>query len=188
MAARSLTPAAPVVVIPKEVPSKSAPVSPRWHRCAIELLRLSGKTGKGSAGLPGLYQRHSVSKNEDFLELMMAVIYTESRFNRDAVSSAEAYGLMQLTAEAVVDASKDCRLQPIHSMTELHDSATNVRYGSCYLRKLLRETEGNLDRALIIYNGGYRQLMRYDAGQPVVPETANYILLVHRALDLCQVL
>lgn len=156
------------------------------HSCAMRLLAETGRTGEETGKLPSLYVRHSVDKGDEFLEYVMAVIYVESRFNRNALSDKQAYGLMQMTAPAVFDAMHHCRLKPVFEMESLFDSATNVRYGTCYLRKLLTDFQGNWKRALITYNGGYRQLEKYDKGEAVVTETANYVLQVERARDLCR--
>lgn len=120
------------------------------------------------------------------MEYLLAVIYTESRFNRNAKSVQDAYGLMQITQVAADEAASRCQLKSVTSMASLHDSATNIRYGSCYLSYLLEEMDGDLDRTLIVYNGGYRQLQRYDRGESIVAETANYVLLVNRTLKMCR--
>lgn len=154
------------------------------HRCGMILLREAGKTGPDTIKLPGLYSRASMGKDDQFLIHMLAVIFVESRFDKKAKSHADAHGLMQMTEIAVKDAVKHCNLRPI-DMDNLFDSYTNVRYGTCYLNKLLEDTEGDWERALIAYNGGYMQLQRYDRGESVASETANYVLKVKRAIKLC---
>lgn len=160
--------------------SKPDPV----HECGIILLKEAGKTGPGTERLPGLYSRASMDKDEEFRMYMLAIIYVESGFNKHAKSAADAHGLMQMTEIAVKDAVKHCNLKPVN-MNNLFDSYTNIRYGTCYLRKLLKETGGDWDRALIAYNGGYMQLQRHDRGESIVSETANYVLKVKRAMKLC---
>lgn len=180
------SPARPAAV----VPAAPHPVVPsRGELCLATLISTAGLTGAHSLVLPKLYRRYSVSvaqsRSDEFLSLVAAVIFVESAYHPRVVSSAQAYGLMQMTEDAVERSRTECNLRRVMSMTELLDSATNVRYGTCYLRLLLEETDWNTDRALILYNGGYRQLARYDAGQPIVAETANYVLSVHRALRMC---
>lgn len=155
------------------------------HECGIRLLKEAGKTGPGIESLPALYSRASIGKDNDFLMHMLAVIYVESAFNKRAKSEAEAHGLMQMTEIAVKDAVKHCKLRPV-SMDNLLDSYTNVRYGTCYLSKLLEDTSGDWDRALVAYNGGYAQLQKYDRGETIASETANYVLKVKRAIKLCK--
>lgn len=154
------------------------------HECGIRLLKEAGKTGPGTESLPALYSRASIGKDNDFLTHMLAVIYVESAFNKHAKSEAEAHGLMQMTQIAVKDAVKHCNLGPVN-MDNLLDSYTNVKYGTCYLSKLLEDTNGDWDRALVAYNGGYAQLQKYDRGDTIASETANYVLKVKRAVKLC---
>lgn len=151
--------------------------------CATRLMEDAGKRGKDAQKLPDLYRKHAMLKDVEFLEYMLSVIYVESRFNRNAHSEKDAMGLMQLTIPAVEDAVKHCNLRPVLDMEHMLDSATNIRYGSCYLKKLLEDMDGDWTRTLIVYNGGYKQLTRYDRGESIVPETANYVIQVNRALN-----
>lgn len=152
--------------------------------CGLNLLFKAGKNGKESHSLPDLYRTHSVSDDEEFMEYLFSIIYVESRFNRKAVSHADAHGLMQLTKPAVKEAIQSCNLRPLSNMAKLHDSVTNIRYGSCYLKKLLEEMNGDWTRTLIVYNGGYVQLERYNQGLAIASETANYVLQVNRTLEV----
>jgi soluble lytic murein transglycosylase-like protein len=69
--------------------------------------------------LPELYRKHSVDRSETFLELMFAVMATESGFNRHAVSSADARGLLQLMPVAVREAMVRCNLRALKTQDEL---------------------------------------------------------------------
>jgi soluble lytic murein transglycosylase-like protein len=80
--------------------------------------------------------------------LVMAVIFVESRFNRYAVSRAGAYGLMQVNYsvwknELNIDRRK---------LTEVD---YNIELGLTILKNYLRETRGDIIKALILYNNGY---------------------------------
>lgn len=116
---------------------------------------------------------------------MFSVAYVESSFNNQAVSTANARGLMQMTSVAVADAVEHCGLRKLESMDKLHDNAVNLRYGTCYLLKLLTQSGGNWVKALITYNGGYRQLWKYEAGEVMAKETREYVSKVKRARELC---
>jgi soluble lytic murein transglycosylase-like protein len=78
-------------------------------------------------------------------ELVLALIQTESAFDRFAVSSAGAQGLMQVMPfwKGVIGRPQD----------NLTDVATNLRYGSHILSYYLEKEKGNLTRALARYNG-----------------------------------
>ncbi len=80
--------------------------------------------------------------------LLLAVIATESGFDRQAVSVAGAEGLMQILPAAhpqLVAASKD-----------ITEPSENVRMGSSILREYLDASGGDLDAALKRYSGGGR--------------------------------
>ena len=84
--------------------------------------------------------------------LLAAVIYQESKFDADAVSSSGAIGLMQLlpdTARGIAQYTGGSKFR----VEDLYDPEINVRYGSFYLRLLLRKYE-DVRLALAAYNAG----------------------------------
>jgi len=81
--------------------------------------------------------------------LVMAIIFVESRFNRRAVSRAGAYGLMQVNYpvwknELNIDRGKLAQVD------------YNIDLGLTILKGYLRETKGDMIKALILYNNGYK--------------------------------
>ena len=127
----------------------------------------------------------TVSDPELYVKLIYSVIYVESRGNPKALSPADAYGMMQVTEAAAYDAAKYCSMPPLPSPEYLFDMQTNIKFGSCYLKKLLSEVDNDIPRALVAYNGGYRQLTLYDREGNIATETANYVLKVTRTLRRC---
>lgn len=87
-------------------------------------------------------------------EIVLAVIHAESGFNRFAISSVGAQGLMQ-----VMPFWKNELGRPDDNLT---DNATNLRYGCTILSYYLKRENGNLTRALARYNGSLGQY-RYPA-------------------------
>lgn len=81
--------------------------------------------------------------------LVLAVIQVESSFNRYAISSAGARGLMQ-----VMPFWKDEIGQPDDNMFHIQ---TNLRYGCTILKFYLQREHGNITRALARYNGSLGQ-------------------------------
>jgi membrane-bound lytic murein transglycosylase MltF len=81
--------------------------------------------------------------------LVMAVIFVESRFNRHAVSRAGAYGLMQINYAVWKDELKI-------NFKKITQVDYNIELGLLILKSYLRETSGNILRALILYNNGYK--------------------------------
>jgi soluble lytic murein transglycosylase-like protein len=81
--------------------------------------------------------------------LVMAIIFVESSFNPHAVSRAGAYGLMQVNYpvwknELNIDRKK---------LTQID---YNIELGLTILKGYLRETKGDMIKALILYNNGYK--------------------------------
>lgn len=81
--------------------------------------------------------------------LVMAVIFVESRFNRHAVSRAGAYGLMQVNYPVWKDELNIDR----RKLTQVD---YNIELGLTILKGYLRETKGDIIKALILYNNGYK--------------------------------
>jgi hypothetical protein len=168
-----------------EVPAVLPPARDRVLDCGLNLLEAAGRRTDNDyvQGLPGKYRAASLNQEEEFMEYLLSIIYVESRFDGKAVSNMDARGLMQMTEIAVREAAISCpSLRPLGDIAKLHDSHTNVKYGSCFLKKLYEELDGDWTRTLIAYNGGYRALQAYDKGLTVNQESANYVLKVNRAL------
>ena len=73
--------------------------------------------------------------------LLAAVIYQESKFDADAVSSSGAIGLMQLlpdTARGIAQYTGGSKFR----VEDLYDPEINVRYGSFYLRRPVAQVRG----------------------------------------------
>jgi soluble lytic murein transglycosylase len=107
--------------------------------------------------------------------LIAAVIYRESKFDPDARSASGAVGLMQLlpsTARGIAINTGGSRFV----VSDLEDPEINVRYGSFYLRRLLRKYD---DRrlALAAYNAGQTNVDEWRAeGRGIVfAETREYV-------------
>jgi len=78
-------------------------------------------------------------------ELVLALITVESNFDRFAISSAGAQGMMQIMPfwlDEIGDTDDN-----------LFDIATNLRFGCTILSIYLKREKGNLHRALARYNG-----------------------------------
>ncbi len=82
-------------------------------------------------------------------ELVLAVIDVESGFNRFAISSAGARGLMQVMPFWLKEIGR-----PGDSLMSIQ---TNLRYGCTILKYYLDKERGNLRAALARYNGSQGQ-------------------------------
>lgn len=132
----------------------------------------------------GEFQQHSAIKSGEFLGYLLSIAYVESRFNSQAKSPAGAYGLLQLTLPGAVDAALECGLPSVHPSRLLHPT-WNIVYSSCLLRRYLKDAGGSWFHALILYNGGYVQLTRYNSTGVMAKETQDYVLKVMHVHGLC---
>ncbi|MCI8759999.1 MAG: lytic transglycosylase domain-containing protein [Clostridia bacterium] len=87
--------------------------------------------------------------------LIFALIKAESDFNKEAVSSRNAIGLMQLMEETAKDVARknDIELNAQNVKEELLDVYKNIDIGTCYLATLLEKYD-NKEVALAAYNAG----------------------------------
>jgi hypothetical protein len=93
-----------------------------------------------------------------------AVIKQESRYKKDAVSSAGARGLMQLMPATAKR----------FGSTDPNDTASNIEAGTKYLAWLLKRFDGDVSLALAGYNAGEGAVDKYK-GVPPYGETQNYV-------------
>ncbi len=110
--------------------------------------------------------------------LLAAVIYRESKFDVDARSPSGAVGLMQLlpaTAKGIAVHTGGSRFR----VADLLDPEINVRYGSFYLRRLLRKYD-DVALALAAYNAGQNRVDEWVArgGEIRFAETREYVAKV----------
>ncbi|WP_439135508.1 lytic transglycosylase domain-containing protein [Pseudomaricurvus sp.] len=98
-----------------------------------------------------LLQRiHRAARRADLQpEIVLALIEVESHFNRFAVSSAGAQGMMQ-----VMPFWKNEIGHPEDNLTDID---TNLTYGCTILKHYLNKANGGLVEALARYNGSYGQ-------------------------------
>ncbi len=87
--------------------------------------------------------------------LIFAVIKAESNFDKDAVSSRNAIGLMQIMEETAKDVARknNIELKDDRVKEELSDVYKNIEIGTCYLATLMERYQ-NKEVALAAYNAG----------------------------------
>ena len=133
-------------------------------------------------GLPGFPQvRHHVAEaaaahNID-LELLHALIATESGFDSRAVSPKGAVGLMQVMPDTAVrfGVAPDAKTT---IQSRLSEPQTNLQAGSRYLRYLMNLFAGKLELVLAAYNAGEGAVQRAGNQIPNFRETQNYVRTV----------
>ncbi len=101
------------------------------------------------------------------VDLVHAVIATESRYDRLARSPKGAKGLMQLMPETAAR----------YAVRDPFDPADNIRGGIRHLRFLQEKFSGRLRWALAAYHAGETAVLRHQ-GVPPFRETQNYVTCV----------
>ena len=151
---------------------------------------------------PRLYTAEVENASRRFgvpVEMIYAVILTESGFRPDAVSHAGAIGLMQITPDTFdwlltktddregFDPADGCE-------TVLTIPAVNIRFGVFFL-SMLHEEFGSWEVALAAYNAGRTRVKNWLRDPAVsadgrslnaipIPETASYVVKVTAAAEV----
>ncbi len=91
---------------------------------------------------------------------ILSVMRQESLFRKDAVSRADARGLMQVLPVTAAAVARRWHL-PVPRKETLFDPSVAVPLGAAYLRELLDRYAGQLDLALAAYNAGPGPVARW---------------------------
>ncbi len=125
---------------------------------------------------------------------VLSLIRQESAFDKDIVSHANARGLMQLLPSTARS------MERIRNSRELFKPDTNIRLGTKYLNKLMKQFDGNLIYTLSAYNAGPTRTKSwiknvFDKEDPLkliedIPykETRMYVKLIYRNIYFYQFL
>lgn len=107
-------------------------------------------TGRGlfPVKYPGAIQKYCDKYDVD-MHLVLSLIKAESNFNEDAVSHANASGLMQLTKETFAFFEESTKVDG-----DIKNPDDNIHAGIWYLSYLLGRYDGNIKNTLAAYNAG----------------------------------
>jgi soluble lytic murein transglycosylase len=158
-----------------------------WHDQSIFSLSREGYLDDVDRRFPMAFAQlltREANKNDIPPEWAFAIARRESSFMSDAVSSANARGLMQVLPSTARYLEKR-RV----TAKDLLDANTNARIGNKYLRYLMNKLDDNLLLATASYNAGWRKVKQWLPEQGSVPadiwvetipyrETRNYVKAV----------
>ena len=85
--------------------------------------------------------------------LVAAIIYRESRFDKNAVSRSSARGLMQIMPATGEDIARRLKADG-YFIQDLFDPDTNLRFGCYYMAEMKKEFDFDMTLALAAYNSG----------------------------------
>jgi soluble lytic murein transglycosylase len=97
---------------------------------------------------------------------ILAVIRQESLFRRDAVSRADARGLMQMQPATAAAVARRWHLR-VPDRDSLFDPTVAIELGAAHLRELLDRYGNQLDLTLAAYNAGPVSVARWTPMQPI---------------------
>jgi soluble lytic murein transglycosylase len=97
---------------------------------------------------------------------ILAIIRQESLYRKDAVSRADARGLMQMQPATASAVAKRWHL-PVPSRDSLFDPTVAIALGAAYVHELLERYGHQLDLSLAAYNAGPVSVARWLPAQPV---------------------
>jgi soluble lytic murein transglycosylase len=93
-------------------------------------------------------------------DLIYGVLRQESLYRVDAVSSADARGVMQLQLDTARRTARHWN-RPQPGLSDLFDPATSILLGAARLRTLLDQFDGQIPAALAAYNAGPNAVLRW---------------------------
>jgi soluble lytic murein transglycosylase len=97
-------------------------------------------------------------------DLIYGVLRQESLYRVDAVSSADARGLMQLQVDTARRTARQWK-RPPPDLADLFDPGTSIVLGAARLRTLLDQFDGQIPAALAAYNAGPNAVLRWLPGK-----------------------
>jgi len=97
---------------------------------------------------------------------ILGVMRQESLYRKDAVSRADARGLMQMLPPTAAAVARRWHL-PSPRNDDLFDPSVAVPLGAAYLRELLNRHAGQLDVSLAAYNAGASAVARWLPPKPM---------------------
>ncbi len=161
-------------------------VSPERPAVAAGALRATLRSAPGYAPAPAWLERTVCEKAADLGEacaavagavaeeaqaagldpvLVLAIIEVESGWDPDAVSRADAHGLMQLLLPTL---EREATVTALDSV-DAHDPVVNVRAGVRFFGRLVRQFS-DPDLAMVAYNAGPYRVTRYLQSEQGIPE------------------
>src|SRR5699024_4703950 len=96
--------------------------------------------------------------------LVASIINVESSYDKLAVSSKGAKGLMQISPQTGQWGSEVLGMDN-YNESDLFDPDINIKIGSWYINRLLKEFNGDLDLTLAAYNAGSGNVRKWLADE-----------------------
>jgi soluble lytic murein transglycosylase len=134
-----------------------------WHAESIAMLAQAGEWDDVPLRYPRPYPDAVAAASELAgvpADWILGVMRQESLYRKDAVSRADARGLMQMLPATAAAVARRWHL-PSPRKDDLFDPSVAVPLGAAHLRELLNRYAGQLDVSLAAYNAGAAAVARW---------------------------
>jgi soluble lytic murein transglycosylase len=139
-----------------------------WYAQTIAVLAQAGEWNDVPLRYPRPYAAEVAQAANDAGvpdDWLFAIMRQESLFRKDAVSRADARGLMQMQPATAAAVARRWRL-PAPARDELFDPSVALRLGADHVHELLEKYRGQLAPSLAAYNAGPNSVARWLPNDP----------------------
>ncbi|MDP9012321.1 MAG: lytic transglycosylase domain-containing protein [Pseudomonadota bacterium] len=146
-----------------------------WYAQTIATLAQAGEWDDVPLRYPRPYAAAVAAAGKEIQvpgDWIFAIMRQESLFRKDAVSRADARGLMQMQPATAAAVARRWHL-PVPSRDALFDPEIAIKLGAVYVRELLDKYKGQLDLSLAAYNAGPQSVARWQPGHAVDADVWN---------------
>ncbi len=98
--------------------------------------------------------------------LVRGLIKQESAFQIRAISSSNAYGLMQMIPPTAKEIASDLKIEHLELPKDMFNPVQNIRMGTYYLAKVMKQFNNHVPLALASYNAGPTRIDRFVKSRP----------------------
>lgn len=130
--------------------------------------------------------------------LLFAMMKVESGFDENAISRSGAKGLMQIMDKTGDWGAKECGISD-YTTSDLFEPDTNIKIGTWYIARLIKQYNGDINMALTAYNAGSGNVAKWRSNKQyshdgvnlhTIPfkETKNYVKKINFHYQVYQLL
>jgi soluble lytic murein transglycosylase len=134
-----------------------------WYAQTIATLAVAGEWDDVPLRYPRPYAASVIDASKETQvseDWLFAIMRQESLFRKDAVSRADARGLMQMQPATATAVARRWHLPP-PARDDLFEPSVALRLGARYVRELLDKHRGQLAPSLAAYNAGPTSVSRW---------------------------
>lgn len=102
--------------------------------------------------------------------LIFSIIKQESKFDKNACSSKNAKGLMQLLDSTAQEMAIDIE-EVTSTNLDMFDAKTNIHIGTKYFRTLIDRYDGNIHLAICAYNAGLGNVDKWKLSKEIYSDS-----------------